>query len=443
MVKEGRNDHWYLEIARKKLEHKLGWGSVDEWSSEDFQTLSEAILASTGLSLSVTTLKRLVGRVNYNATPHPSTLNAVARFLGHANWRAFKQALNIPPEAQKVKTTASASKPETSSSPAPQSTQKNQKWLAYLLPAAVLVLIMIVAIASRKKDQISPISAVEKEQVRFSTDPVTEGIPNTVIFNYDLKAIDGEVFEIQQSWDKTKRFVIDPQEKEATCTYYYPGYYRAKIVVDDQIIKEHDLFVPSNGWMAAIESGPVPRYILPKEWQQTPYLSVDEAVIEDLHGKAEIPNLAYYLVQDFGDLKSTDFHLQTRLRHTFRDGNAVCQYSSLTINCTRGFIRIPMSVAGCVGELVARFNGLNFDGRKTNLSGLAYQEKGWQEIDLEMKDQVFRVKVNDQDVLEGKLPTDPGRIVGIRYKFEGAGEVDQLMVWNHQKELLVNELFGK
>ena len=94
MVKEGRNDHWYLEIARKKLEQKLGWGSVDEWSSEDFQTLSEAILASTDLSLSVTTLKRLVGRVNYNATPNPTTLNAIARFLGSANWRAFKQSLN-------------------------------------------------------------------------------------------------------------------------------------------------------------------------------------------------------------------------------------------------------------------------------------------------------------------------------------------------------------
>lgn len=443
MVKEGRNDHWYLEIARKKLEHKLGWGSVHEWSSEDFQTLSEAILASTDLSLSVTTLKRLVGRVNYNATPHPSTLNAVARFLGHANWRAFKQALNTPTEAQEVKTTPIISKPAINSIEASASTQKNQKWLAYLLPAGVLVLIMIVAIASRKKDQITPVSDANRAQVSFSTNPVAEGIPNTVVFNYDLHSIDGEVFEIQQSWDETKRFVINPQEKEATCTYYYPGYYRAKIVVDDQIIQEHDLFVPSNGWMAAIESGPVPRYILPTEWQQTPFLSVHDTAIEDLHGREEIPNLAYYLVEDFGELKSTDFRLQTRLRHTFQDGNAACQYSSLTINCTRGFIRIPMSAAGCVGELIARFSGLNFDGRKTNLSGLAYQEQEWQEIDLEMKDKVFRVKVNDQNVLEGELPTDPGRIVGIRYKFEGAGEVDQLMVWDHQREVLVNEQFGK
>lgn len=443
MVKEGRNDHWYLEIARQKLEQKLGWGSVDEWSSEDFQTLSEAILASTDLSLSVTTLKRLVGRVNYNATPNPTTLNAIARFLGSANWRAFKQSLSTPP------TPPVKEKPITNPGPKPKafvaepSRQKKNNWRAFIFPGAILIAIMVVALAGRKKDRPTPISDALKEQISFSTSRVTNGIPNTVVFNYDLNNIPGELFEIQQSWDKTKRFVINPLEKEATCTYYYPGYYRAKLVVDDQMVKEHDLFVPSNGWMAAIESGPVPRYILPKEWQQTPFLSVHEPAIEDLHGKEDIPNLAYYLVQDFGDLKSTDFRLQTRLRHTFLDGNAACQYSSLTINCTRGFIRIPMSAAGCVGELIARFGGLNFDGRKTNLSGLAYQNKEWQEIDLDMNGQVFRVRINDQDVLEGKLPTNPGRIVGIRYKFEGAGEVDQLLVWNHQNKLLVDEQFGK
>lgn len=443
MVKEGRNDHWYLEIARKKLEQKLGWGSVDEWSSEDFQTLSDAILASTDLSLSVTTIKRLVGRVNYNATPHPTTLNAVARFLGYANWRAFKQAFNTPPKpspAEKVKVISTTEAiPPVPDLPG----QKTRRWRAFILPGALLVLIMVIAIASRKKDQTSPVSEAIIEQVSFSTEPVTDGIPNTVVFNYNLQGISGQEFEIQQSWDERKRFVINPLEKEATCTYYYPGYYRAKIVVDNQIIKEHDLFVPSNGWMAAIESGPVPRYILDSEWQQSPFLSVNNSVVEDLHGKTDIPNLAYYLVQDFGDLKSTDFRLQTQVRHTFEDGNVPCQYSSLTINCTNGFIRIPLSAAGCVGELKARFNGLTFDGKKTNLSGLAYQKKDWQKIDLEMDDQVFRVKVNDQDVLEGKLPTDPGRIVGIRYKFEGAGEINELKVWDHQKELLVDEQFGK
>lgn len=436
MVKEGRNDHWYLEIARQKLEQKLGWGTVDEWSSEDFQTLSDAILATTNLSLSVTTLKRLVGRVNYNATPHPTTLNAVARFLGFANWRAFKQEFNTPPapippsEVPKEK-------------PIAQQPIKSKKWIAILLPAILLLLFTILAIGGRKGETVTSISPAVQEKILFNTRPVANGIPNTVVFNYDLADLSGETFEIQQSWDKRKRFEIDPTDKEATCTYYYPGYYRAKLVVDDQILKEHDLFVPSNGWMAVVENGPVPQYILAEEWQQAPFLSVHEAVLQHLHEKEEIPYLGYYLVKDFGPLLSTDFRLQTRLRHTFENGNAPCKYTLLTINCTRGFIRIPLSAAGCVGELKAHFNGLTIDGQKKDLTGLAYSEGEWQEIGIEMANRVFSVKVNQSMVLTGELPKDAGRIVGFSYKFEGAGELDQLMVWDHQNELVVNEQFGK
>ena len=434
MVKEGRNDHYYLEIARQKLEQKLGWGKVEEWSSEDFQTLSDAILASTDLSLSITTLKRLVGRVNYNATPHPTTLNAIARFLGFDNWRAFKQGLSTPAPAptlpKEVKTPA----------PPPPSPTK-RKWLAFLLPGLLVLLFLIMAIAGKKDSTSAPISAATLEKVTFSTKPVADGIPNTVVFNYDLTDVPGKTFEIQQSWDQRRRFDINPKEKEATSTYYYPGYYRAKIVVDDKIIKEHDLFVPSNGWMAAIELGPIPRYILPEEWQQTPYLSVHESTVENLHNKEKIPFLAYYLVDDFGDLQSSHFRLRTQLRHTFQNGNVPCQYASLTINCERGFMRIPFSTGGCVGELKAHFNGLTFDGKKTDLSGLAYVDEEWQEIDLELTEQALKVKVNQQEVLEGQLPTDAGRIVGIRYKFEGAGEVGQLMVWDHQDELVIEERF--
>lgn len=434
MVKEGRNDHWYLEIARQQLEQKLGWGTVDEWSSEDFQTLSEAILAATDLSLSVTTLKRLVGRVNYNATPHPSTLNAIARFLGFANWRAFKQQFKTPPAPLPPAQTSAEALP-----PPPKLSHK--KWLLVLTPALLILLFALVAISGKREKPSPPLSPVIKDQVTFNTRPVAEGIPNTVVFNYDLTGVTGNSFEIQQSWDQNKRFEIDPKETEATCTYYYPGYYRAKIVVDDQIIKEHDLFVPSNGWMAAIETGPIPQYILPEQWQQQPFLSVHETIIQQQHEKEEIPYLGYYLVDDFGPLRSTDFRLHTRLRHTFQDGNAPCQYSALTINCTRGFMRIPLSNGGCVGELRANFNGFTFDGQKMDLSSLAYAEAEWQDIEIEMVDRAFSLIVNQSIALKGELPEDAGRIVGFRYRFEGAGELDRLQVWSHENELVVDEQF--
>jgi len=435
MVKEGRNDHWYLEKARQKLEQKLGWGTVEEWSSEDFQNLSDAILAATDLSLSITTLKRLVGRVHYNATPHPTTLNAIARFLGFDNWRVFKQNLRTPPSPVVEKTI-----PITPTSVKGPATKI--KWRVSVLFSAILLLIVLLLVGWRKQlTKVGAFSAEVKEQVQFSTHRVAEGLPNTVVFKYDLSHITGKTFEIQQSWDQRKRFTIDPTHQEATATYYYPGYYRAKMVVDDQIIKEHDLFINSNGWMAAIEQQPIPQYILPEEWQRSPYLSLQPELIASLHEREEVPFLAYYLVQDFGDLKSSDFKLETRLRHTFRSGKAPCQYSYLTINCTRGFMRIPMSIAGCVGEISARFSDLVFAGTETDLSGLAYRDSEWQSMQLTVNNKAVQLKVNETLILSSQFAEDIGEVIGFRFKFQGAGEVDGLKVWNENDDLVLNETF--
>lgn len=435
MVKEGRNDHWYLEKARQKLEQKLGWGTVEEWSSEDFQNLSDAILAATDLSLSVTTLKRLVGRVHYNATPNPTTLNAIARFLGFDNWRVFKQKLSTPPSPVVEKTIALAVTPV-------EAPTRKSSWTFPTYFSALLVVIILLIVGWRTQaTSYKKFTAEVREKVQFSTHPVTEGLPNTVVFKYDVSHISGKTFEIQQSWDQRKRFTIDPTHQEVTATYYYPGYYRAKMVVDDQIVKEHDLFINSSGWMAAIEQEPIPQYILPEEWQRAPYLALQPEIIASLHKREEIPLLAYYLVQDFGDLKSSDFKLETRLRHTFRNGKSPCQYSYLTINCTRGFMRIPMSIAGCVGEIGARFSDLSFIGTETDLSGLAYRDSEWQSMQLTINSKAVKLRVNEALVLSGQFTEDIGEVVGFRFKFQGAGEVDELKVWNENDDLVLNETF--
>jgi len=433
MVKEGRNDHWYLVKARQKLEQKLGWGSVEEWTSEDFQNLSDAILAATDLSLSVTTLKRLVGRVHYNATPHPTTLNAIARFLEFDNWRVFKQKLSTPPDPIVEKSIPEVTLPV-------KATTRKPRWV---LPALFLTLLTVLFLVGWQKQTATfeAFSAEVKEQVQFSTRPLSEGLPNTVVFEYDVSNISGKTFEIQQSWDQRKRFTIDPTRQEVTSTYYYPGYYRAKMVVDDQIVKEHDLFINSNGWMAAIEQNPIPQYILPEEWQRSPYLSVQAELVASLHEREKIPVLAYYLVQDFGDLKSSDFKVETRFRHTFIDGKAPCQFSYLTINCTNGFMRIPMSIAGCVGEISARFSDLVFAGAKMDLSGLAYQDREWQAMQLTVNNKQVELTINQEPVLSGQFSKDIGEVVGFRFKFRGAGEVDELKVWNERDDLVVNETF--
>lgn len=52
----------------------------------DCEILSLDIESKTGVRIGATTLKRLVGFAQDERTPHTSTLDAIARYLGYAHW---------------------------------------------------------------------------------------------------------------------------------------------------------------------------------------------------------------------------------------------------------------------------------------------------------------------------------------------------------------------
>ena len=52
----------------------------------DCEILSLDIESKTGVRIGTTTLKRLVGFAQDERTPHTSTLDAIARYLGYAHW---------------------------------------------------------------------------------------------------------------------------------------------------------------------------------------------------------------------------------------------------------------------------------------------------------------------------------------------------------------------
>ena len=56
---------------------------------KDFEKLHEQIFTRTHILLSLTTLKRVWGYVNYEYAPSLRTLNTLAQFLGHSDYKQF------------------------------------------------------------------------------------------------------------------------------------------------------------------------------------------------------------------------------------------------------------------------------------------------------------------------------------------------------------------
>ena len=57
----------------------------------DCEILSLDIESKTGVHIGATTLKRLMGFAQDERTPHASTLDAIARYLGYAHWEQLAQ----------------------------------------------------------------------------------------------------------------------------------------------------------------------------------------------------------------------------------------------------------------------------------------------------------------------------------------------------------------
>ena len=64
---EIHTEDFFIQKCRSQIEIQLGWGSSDLWTNQDFETLSEKIQEATGTYISLTTLKRIWGKVKYES----------------------------------------------------------------------------------------------------------------------------------------------------------------------------------------------------------------------------------------------------------------------------------------------------------------------------------------------------------------------------------------
>jgi len=93
----------YLVTLKSQIEEVLGWGTSKGWTNADMEKLSELIFTKTGVSLSISTFKRLFGKVRYNSIPTLSTLNALVQFIGFDSWRTYCSQIQLDEKSKVAK----------------------------------------------------------------------------------------------------------------------------------------------------------------------------------------------------------------------------------------------------------------------------------------------------------------------------------------------------
>ncbi|WP_396589833.1 hypothetical protein [Allomuricauda sp. R78024] len=414
-------EHKLVKVCLRQIEDKLGWGNAAQWHNEVFIELSETIEKETHVLLSPTTLKRVWGRVNYENAPSISTLNALSQFAGYLNWRDFKNKVD----------------------------SKNPSWIErkitpnariIVVSASVLTLVFIslfsmIGIGNKN-------ATIDSSQIKFSSYPIAEGIPNSVVFDFDLNGVKSDSIYIQQFWDRTKTIKIKPGQKQATGIYYYPGYFRAKLLIDGKKIKQHDLFIKSNGWLGTVDYQPIPKYI--KEVRQTSNkLSLPSDIIDEIVRSEEPLVSSFHYVKNFEKVSGDNFVLNTTIKNVYRDKWAVCQHASIVIMGTKSSLIIPFSIPGCASELGIMLSETYLNGKEHDLSELGLALTTFKNIKIKVREKHLTLFAENEEIFSKAYHESIGDIAGIRYHFLGAGEVKSIQLTDISKEIiLIDENFG-
>jgi len=398
-----------LQRCKAVIEEKLGWGPPDGWQTADFENLSELILNETGVSLSTSTLRRIWGRTEYNHLPSGTTLNTLARFAGSGDWRAFvKQNKPVAAATQEA-------------APPVVVDQKPRSWkqLAWIATAVVVIILSSMLAFDKGEPQL------EKSAYTFESRSVTRGIPNSVIFTYDATASPTDSVFIQQSWDNTRRVLVDRNLHKHTSVYYEPGSYTAKLLIGDQVVREHKLVVGTDGWSGLIEQPKMPVYLKKEEFLRADGIGISTSVIErkNIALQPEPPLIKYFNVGSFKPVALGDFSFSSEIKNEYSEGAAACQLTYISLVTDDTPIVIPLSAKGCVSDLSLMSVDDYVSGKKADLSALGVDFSEWVRVSGAASGGKIRYAINGRQAFEFPVPNRPIRILGVAFGFRGTGSV--------------------
>ena len=436
-----------IEQCRALIGNSLGWGDAAFWTNEDFETLSESIFDKTGIRLSVSTLKRVWGKVKYDSSPNMATLNALARYVGFEGWRAMLSAASAdkslaPADAEGI---VPNNHPPTINHPAqsqPAANAPNQPQPALRSKPTTPIIIATIAIVALLSLLSARLIHADKttNPLRFEAHRTSDDLPNSVVFDYDATSFSPHSVIIQQSWDNRRRESVNPAGTQHTSIYYSPGYFRAKLIVDGEIKRQTDVFIPSKGWKGIIQHEPLPVYLSPDEVKQdSGFMGISKTTLKEKTGSGIFSGVwvDFANVREFPGITGDHFTLETTVRNTSKVEECLCRKVQIILVGKLSAIIIPLCDKGCISDIGLYFGSGGFSGKDHDLSAFGCDFSQWQQIKCTEADHHFEIQLNGRTIFLRDKVGSIGDIMGVRVVFEGTGLIKDLHLRGHGENLNV------
>ncbi len=403
----------YVKRCLEEICTMNGFGGAGGMTQRNFEMLSDEIRSKTEVLLSVSTLKRLMNG-EFSRIPQQVTLNTISGYLGYKTWQDYKNSIRQP-----VAPATQVPTPTTRTIDSSSFINWNRIAVSFFVVAIVVFLGF-----SRRSS-----SAKGYERAKFSATKTTKNdIPNTVVFNYDVRPVTADSFFIQQSWDRNRRVKVDKNNHTLTDIYYEPGYHLAKLIANDSVIKTFGVGIPTDKWIFYAKEkldSPMPQYIS-ATGKHNGYLGIErsDVVSSLIDPEKELTYLNVYFPTTYGG-SSDNFKLKCRVKVTDVRNNA-CPYLMCEVFAQHRFMFFKGASSGCANEMFAGFGDVILRGQTTDLSSLAMDVHEWQDIEFTVRDKHVTIRINGSDRFSATYNVSPGIITGLGFISNGLSTVDHV-----------------
>jgi len=417
----------YINLCKELIEEKFHFeNDGGTLRQRDLEYLADNIEERSGIKLSLSTLKRL-WKKDYDQTPHPSTLQALVSVLGFKDWQEFKLKTAPAPLIA-----APPRKPASSF----------RRWMVLPAVLASAVLFWLIAFRTGKQDKAKPLV---KGPVTFTGNKtVSQGVPSTIVFNYDVSNVIADSFFFQQAWNNMEKIKIDPKEHYYSNIYYYPGFHKAKLIANDSIIKRFRVHITTNGWLplvrySAMDNMPV--YIKKNNPVVNGALHVNRIDLRSSNVNMDKEFiLSYFNVREFENTYSDNFSLDTKIICD-SSSNLPCPAFELVIVCEEHIFFVDLTGKGCERNIGIKLGEVFRNGSNADLSAFGRDLYNWQHLEVRVAHKQATIYLDEKPVYTVTFKDDFGKVMGLNYNFTGTGAVDYVKLKNGEGKLVYEDEF--
>ena len=402
--------------------------------------MADAIYEKSNTQLSLSTIKRIWDS-SYQRSFQINTLDALAQYLDYKNWHQFKEQNYIRDE--NISLNALRDEPLKK-----KVNSKRSFRIKLVFLISILAFMAIFVLLSKLKRVERNISILEEEVVFTSKKSIKEGVPNTIIFDYNIGSYKPDSLCIQLSWNPKERENIKKEDRYYTCTYYYPGYHHAKLIIDNELVKGYYVHITTKDWLTLVRETPddlMPTYIRNENLisDGNMFASLDLLKLNNVDITADEFYVSYFNIREFDGLKADNFSFETEIKNSSDELALICEMCQIFIYGDKGTIVIPISTQGCVSDIGILAGDVRISGKTNDLSGLGCDLTDWRKVRGEVDSKHLKIFIDYNLAYELNDNENVGTIKGWHYFFKGAGAVKNLILYDSTNKIVYTDDFKR